>query len=107
MAPRFLLGPPELYAAPSALEPADIDRSSSDPFIDVMVEELVADFNRLSAGHHQNRPSSRGFTENGSATYLSSGDPCLDFFFHVVPDTPPELLVERLAVAWAHGPHHP
>ncbi|KAE9453044.1 hypothetical protein C3L33_15059, partial [Rhododendron williamsianum] len=29
-----------------------------------------------------------GFTENNSATYLATGNPCLDFFFHVVPDTP-------------------
>ncbi|KAE9453038.1 hypothetical protein C3L33_15061, partial [Rhododendron williamsianum] len=41
-----------------------------------------------------------GFTENNSATYLATGNPCLDFFFHVVPDTPPEQLVERLVLAW-------
>ncbi|KAK1362509.1 GPI inositol-deacylase PGAP1-like protein [Heracleum sosnowskyi] len=45
-----------------------------------------------------------GLTENSSATYLSSGNPCLDFFFHVVPDTPPSQLVERLEAAWAHDP---
>ncbi|KAH7856956.1 hypothetical protein Vadar_007311 [Vaccinium darrowii] len=44
-----------------------------------------------------------GFTENNSATYLSSGNPCLDFFFHVVPDTPPEQLVQRLVAAWDHN----
>ncbi|XP_058200581.1 uncharacterized protein LOC131315504 [Rhododendron vialii] len=43
-----------------------------------------------------------GFTENNSATYLATGNPCLDFFFHVVPDTPPEQLVERLLKAWDH-----
>lgn len=37
-----------------------------------------------------------GFTENLSATYLSSGNPFLDFFFHVVPDSPPSDLAERL-----------
>ncbi|MED6121291.1 hypothetical protein PIB30_028792, partial [Stylosanthes scabra] len=45
-----------------------------------------------------------GFTENFSPTFLSSGNPCLDFFFHVVPDTPPDSLTERLHVAWAHNP---
>ncbi|XP_023754496.1 uncharacterized protein LOC111902918 [Lactuca sativa] len=44
------------------------------------------------------------FTENNSATYLSSENPCLDFFFHVVPDTPPEDLIRRLQVAWNHNP---
>ncbi|KAI3700617.1 hypothetical protein L2E82_45253 [Cichorium intybus] len=44
------------------------------------------------------------FTENNSATYLSSGNPCLDFFFHVVPNTPPEDLIERLQLSWNHNP---
>ncbi|KAG5574831.1 hypothetical protein H5410_054965 [Solanum commersonii] len=41
-----------------------------------------------------------GFTENGSATFLSTGNPCLDFFFHVVPDTPPQELLQRLKLSW-------
>ncbi|GFQ05599.1 uncharacterized protein l728 [Phtheirospermum japonicum] len=45
-----------------------------------------------------------GLTENGSPTFLSSGNPCLDFFFHVVPDTPPETLSQRLQLAWEHDP---
>ncbi|GAA0143100.1 hypothetical protein LIER_03861 [Lithospermum erythrorhizon] len=45
-----------------------------------------------------------GVTENNSATYLASGNPCLDFFFHVVPDTPREEVVGRLQVAWNHDP---
>ncbi|PIN10156.1 hypothetical protein CDL12_17256 [Handroanthus impetiginosus] len=45
-----------------------------------------------------------GYTENMSATFLSSGNPCLDFFFHVVPDTPPEPLKERLKLSWDHDP---
>ncbi|WOH16150.1 hypothetical protein DCAR_0935699 [Daucus carota subsp. sativus] len=45
-----------------------------------------------------------GLTENNSATYLSSGNPCLDLFFHVVPDTPASQLVERLEASWAHDP---
>ncbi|KAI5330400.1 hypothetical protein L3X38_029798 [Prunus dulcis] len=43
-----------------------------------------------------------GMTENNSPTYLSSGNPCLDFFFHVVPDTPPSYLDQQLPLAWAH-----
>ncbi|MED6126284.1 hypothetical protein PIB30_076884 [Stylosanthes scabra] len=45
-----------------------------------------------------------GFTENLSPTFLSSGNPCLDFFFHIVPDTPSDSLRQRLSVAWSHNP---
>uniref|UniRef100_A0A2N9HBR6 DUF2828 domain-containing protein n=1 Tax=Fagus sylvatica TaxID=28930 RepID=A0A2N9HBR6_FAGSY len=45
-----------------------------------------------------------GLTENLSPTFLSTGNPCLDFFFHVVPDTPSEDLIQRLELAWAHDP---
>ncbi|KAI4344880.1 hypothetical protein L6164_012064 [Bauhinia variegata] len=45
-----------------------------------------------------------GLTENLSATYLSSGNPCLDFFFHVVPDTPASELIQRLQLAWTFDP---
>ena len=45
-----------------------------------------------------------GYTENYSPTFLTSGNPCLDFFFHVVPDTPPVSLTQRLQLAWAHNP---
>ncbi|KAH6809199.1 Uncharacterized conserved protein UCP015417 [Perilla frutescens var. frutescens] len=45
-----------------------------------------------------------GLTENLSATFLSAGNPCLDFFFHVVPDTPPENLTHRLELGWVHNP---
>ncbi|RWR78840.1 LOW QUALITY PROTEIN: hypothetical protein CKAN_00739200 [Cinnamomum micranthum f. kanehirae] len=31
-------------------------------------------------------------------------NPCLDFFFHVVPDTPPERVTELLRLAWATNP---
>ncbi|CAN0901460.1 Uncharacterized protein L728 [Linum grandiflorum] len=42
-----------------------------------------------------------GLTEQGSATYLSTGNPCLDFFFHIVPNTPADHLIARLHLAWA------
>nr|XP_043634911.1 uncharacterized protein LOC122606006 [Erigeron canadensis] len=44
------------------------------------------------------------FTENKSATYKSSKNPCLDFFFHVVPTTPSEGVISRAESAWAHDP---
>ncbi|KAF8701423.1 hypothetical protein HU200_033586 [Digitaria exilis] len=43
-------------------------------------------------------------TENNSATYASSGNPCLDLFFQVVPDTPPERVRQLVTLAWAHDP---
>jgi len=43
-------------------------------------------------------------TENLSPTFITTGNPSLDFFFHVVPDTPPEILLQRLELAWAHNP---
>lgn len=45
-----------------------------------------------------------GLTENDSVTYLSSGHPCVDFFFHVVPGTTPEHLIGRLQLSWAYDP---
>ncbi|GFY84950.1 hypothetical protein Acr_03g0017240 [Actinidia rufa] len=45
-----------------------------------------------------------GLTENLSPTFLSTGNPCLDFFFHVVPDTPAQDLIGRLELAWTHDP---
>ncbi|GJN09794.1 hypothetical protein PR202_ga27830 [Eleusine coracana subsp. coracana] len=43
-------------------------------------------------------------TENNSATYASSGNPCVDFFFQVVPDTAAERVTALLAAAWAQDP---
>ncbi|XP_004301740.1 PREDICTED: uncharacterized protein LOC101301018 [Fragaria vesca subsp. vesca] len=44
-----------------------------------------------------------GRTEKSSATYLSSGNPCLDLFFHIVPDTPSSYINEQLPKSWAHN----
>ncbi|XVF81470.1 hypothetical protein PTKIN_Ptkin15bG0157700 [Pterospermum kingtungense] len=63
---------------------------------------MVANFSKANVSPPYDPPM--GFTENGSATFLSSGNPCLDLFFHVVPGTPPESLKERLRLAWAHNP---
>ncbi|GKC57569.1 plant/T31B5-30 protein [Tanacetum coccineum] len=43
-------------------------------------------------------------TENNSATYKSTRNPNLDFFFHVTPDTSPQTLITKLESSWAHNP---
>lgn len=86
-----LLGPPEIYQQPAATAP------TGDAFVDLM----VADFNNTAVNY---RPPLMGLTENFSPTFLSTGNPCLDFFFHVVPDTPPESLTHRLKLAWDQDP---
>ncbi|XP_026461065.1 uncharacterized protein LOC113362785 [Papaver somniferum] len=60
---------------------------------------MVSNFNNPNTNSSSHL---RGLTENGSATYVSSGNPLLDFFFHVVPDTPPESVTQRLELAWNH-----
>ncbi|KAF3430931.1 hypothetical protein FNV43_RR25661 [Rhamnella rubrinervis] len=92
MAPPSLLGPSELYNPKP-------QTTSGDTFIDLLIDN----FNQTRMAPIPKTPP-MGFTENSSATYLSSGNPCLDFFFHVVPDTPPESLAERLKSAWKHNP---
>ncbi|KAL5552562.1 hypothetical protein UlMin_039963 [Ulmus minor] len=94
MAPPSLLGPPELYKPNT--KPELKTPISGEPFMDLM----VANFNQTIL---QNSLPPMGFTENGSATFLSSGNPCLDFFFHVVPDTPPLGLTHKLQRAWTHN----
>ncbi|KAI9168712.1 hypothetical protein LWI28_000965 [Acer negundo] len=98
LAPPVLLGPPELRRwAPqppqSPLEPAPQKQqqpaASSDPFMSLM----LARYNCMPT-----------YTENWSPTFASTGNPCLDFFFRVVPDTPSKILKYRLRSAWAHDP---
>ncbi|XP_074294186.1 uncharacterized protein LOC141621990 [Silene latifolia] len=48
--------------------------------------------------------ATRGLTENNSYTYLNSGNTCVDFFFHMVPDTPPSELVRLLELSWKRDP---
>ncbi|KAH6798019.1 Uncharacterized conserved protein UCP015417 [Perilla frutescens var. hirtella] len=61
---------------------------------------MVANFNTTAA----NKFPPMGLTENLSPTFLSTGNACLDFFFHVVPDTPPESVTHRLKLAWDQDP---
>ncbi|CAL9230131.1 unnamed protein product [Arabidopsis halleri] len=97
MSPSPLLGPPELRD-PNSLLPKPITPSGpSNPFMDAM----VSNFNNSTRVNVISSPP-MGYTENNSATHLSSGNPCLDFFFHVVPSTPKDSLEQRLQGAWDH-----
>ncbi|MCE5166423.1 hypothetical protein HAX54_019195 [Datura stramonium] len=103
MSTFLLVGPPALRrelplsaltldkAPKSNLDPA----SDEDPITALADQTVNLDISKLPL---------RGLTENNSATFITSGNPCLDFFFHVVPDTPPDDLIGRLELAWAHNP---
>lgn len=83
-----LVGPPEAATAVGAAAP------TGDAFVDL----LDASFNKATVG------AGKALTENSSPTFVSSGDPCLDFFFHVVPGTPAASVASLLAAAWAADP---
>ncbi|XVF81472.1 hypothetical protein PTKIN_Ptkin15bG0157900 [Pterospermum kingtungense] len=78
MAHPFLLGPPELRnptpPPPPPQSQSQTSTAPSNPFMDLM----VANFNKANDSPPSSPPM--GFTENMSATFLSSGNPCLDFF---------------------------
>ncbi|KAF3330370.1 hypothetical protein FCM35_KLT03724 [Carex littledalei] len=93
-----LIGPPVLprvsnYSLPSIQETTP---ESPDPFIAL----LDAGFGVKA----QSTKPIRGLTVNGSATFLASGNPCVDFFFQVVPDTPSTRVISLLTPAWKHDP---
>ncbi|KAK9049018.1 hypothetical protein SSX86_032015 [Deinandra increscens subsp. villosa] len=92
-----LLGPPEIY--PSHQKPAVSPPSSaatSHPFMAAM----VSNFNSTRVPP----TPPMGYTENMSPTFLSTGNPCLDYFFHIVPGSPPETVSWRLLRSWEHDP---
>lgn len=95
-----LLGPPELRNSTPQQQSKQSDPTAAtiDPFMNLM----VANFNKTTRATPT--PPPMGFTENGSGTFLSSGNPCLDFFFHVVPSTPHQTLTGLLNASWAHNP---
>ncbi|CAM0882572.1 unnamed protein product [Alopecurus aequalis] len=99
-AAKPLLGPPVIRGARPSSDSAAADGApASHPFLDL----LDAAFNAPSAAEIKaSLKPRRALTENCSATYANSGNPCLDFFFQVVPDTPPERVRGLLAAAWAH-----
>ncbi|KAI9169383.1 hypothetical protein LWI28_011529 [Acer negundo] len=109
LAPPVLLGPPEIrrQSPQPSSEPSGAAQqpplqqptpaASSDPFMSLMSSHY--NNNNFSYPHH-----TMTYTENRPPTFMSTGNPCLDFFFHVVPDTPPQSLKNRLQSAWAHDP---
>ncbi|KFK25558.1 hypothetical protein AALP_AA8G130400 [Arabis alpina] len=94
-----LVGPPEIKESYTIPSKPTTPSGPSDPFMDAM----VSSFNK-SAKITNNSSPRRGRTENGADTYLSAGNPCLDFFFHVVPDSSKESIEESLVKAWDHDP---
>ncbi|PVH36592.1 hypothetical protein PAHAL_6G112900 [Panicum hallii] len=91
--------PPPKAAAAAAEAPA------SHPFLDL----LDACFNNdAPAAASDSANGGKGprmmLTENNSATYASSGNPCLDLFFQAVPDTLPQRVRELVTLAWVHDP---
>ncbi|WVZ93553.1 hypothetical protein U9M48_039523 [Paspalum notatum var. saurae] len=103
-----LLGPPVIRGAsppPPPAAAAAAEGPASHPFVDL----LDACFNNddsppgPDAGNGAKGPR-MARTENNSATYASSSNPCLDLFFQVVPDTPAERVRALVTVAWAHDP---
>ncbi|TQD80834.1 hypothetical protein C1H46_033586 [Malus baccata] len=95
MAPPSLLGPPELRTPTPPPQPQPA-APSGNPFVDLM----VANYNDAAKVPVIAPPM--GYTENGASTFLNSGNPCVDFFFHVVPTTPASYFNTQLPLAWAH-----
>ncbi|XP_031489744.1 uncharacterized protein LOC116257269 [Nymphaea colorata] len=101
-----LLGPPEIHdlseeclGGNTAAAGSKTDQTAVDPFMNL----LTSQFNKTKL-KAVSQTRTAGLTENFSPTFLSSGNPCLDFFFHVVPDTPSERLIQLLESAWVHDP---
>jgi hypothetical protein len=90
-----LLGPPAESLRLAAAAATAVAPATGDQFVDL----LDANFNKPPP-----TPPVKIRTENNSPTFATSGDPCLDFFFNVVPGTPPESVSSLLADAWAKEP---
>ncbi|XP_037441703.1 uncharacterized protein LOC119309900 [Triticum dicoccoides] len=102
-APPDLLGPPVVRGARPPADPA------SHPFLDLLDAAFNAPSDAeikaaltLTPWRARALTPWRALTENYSLAYANSGNPCLDFFFQVVPDTPAERVRGLLAAAWAH-----
>ncbi|WOH01669.1 hypothetical protein DCAR_0521054 [Daucus carota subsp. sativus] len=92
-----LVGPPEIKnPKPSSSLATPESANTGNPFLDL----LNSNFNSITKP--LNPPITK--TENSSVAYSTSGNPCLDFFFHVVPDTPEGSLVQSLEKAYDHSP---
>ncbi|KAL5703242.1 hypothetical protein ACHQM5_028357 [Ranunculus cassubicifolius] len=101
-----LLGPSKFRCDESL---AKLDLNSIKPFPSIVNDAASTRSSSRNRSYRRyggvyGAPSRMGYTENGSATFLSTGNPCLDFFFHILPDTPQESLIQRLELAWKHNP---
>ncbi|KAG0587916.1 hypothetical protein KC19_2G201000 [Ceratodon purpureus] len=85
-----IVGPPELKTAAAHVEQAT---ATSEPFLDMLHKSMTG----------EGLPP-LGLTENGSVTFLSAGNKCLDFFFQVVPGTDPDRVEDLLEEAWKEDP---
>ncbi|KAM3356556.1 hypothetical protein P3S68_023270 [Capsicum galapagoense] len=98
--PSLLLGPPEVHGISTTITtPPPTLRSL------ILTPEPLSPGSSPRSMHSESFNASStlppmGLTENGSATFLSSGNPCLNFFFHIVPDTPHQDLLKRLECSW-------
>ncbi|KAF1002490.1 uncharacterized protein LOC141701160 [Apium graveolens] len=77
----YLAGPPEIYKSTS---------SGQNP--------------ALNSFNSTTPPQRKGFTQGLSRTYLTSSKPCLDFFFHVVPSSRKQQVVDYLELSWSADP---
>ncbi|KAL5713987.1 hypothetical protein ACHQM5_016009 [Ranunculus cassubicifolius] len=93
MAPS-LLGPPALRGEQPKKSSSTPSSSSGDPFMDLMVNN----FNNTKLPNPV-----MGFTEKGAPTYMTSGNPCVDFFHHIVPNSPSYSIEEKLGSAWSYN----
>ncbi|KAK7274979.1 hypothetical protein RIF29_16083 [Crotalaria pallida] len=90
-----------LVGPPPKSKPQKVTIPTNDPFLD----QLITDFRHWDpSSSPQPTPPPMTHTRFDSATFLSSGNPCLDFFFHVVPDTDYDTVHDKLSSAWAHNP---
>ena len=96
MAGYALVGPPEAQNAATALAAAAEAPRAADAFLDQLDTGISKETGDGAPG--------KALTENSSPTFVSSGDPCLDFFFQVVPSTPAASVASLLAAAWAADP---
>ncbi|CAI5465054.1 unnamed protein product [Closterium sp. Yama58-4] len=84
---------PQVQAVPTSEHADNATRFKS-------VENAIGDM-KLESGASE---PERGLTENFAHTYVSSGNACVDFLFHVLPQTERNDAHRRLKAAWAEDP---
>ncbi|KAF9622417.1 hypothetical protein IFM89_031220 [Coptis chinensis] len=108
-----LLGPPELYyddtVTPVINQVSFATPTQNQDTVNDPLPKRPQVWDRVKSAFKSTKtkctkPPKKGFTENGSATFLATGNPCLDFFFHVVPDTLRKRVLQLLSSAWKHDP---